>query len=175
MIEERLQQIIDGRQQPDLRQRIGPQQRGGFQPQTRRAEQWTVDPFWDLDRPTSAQPSQQEQPDIDRQPDKIQTLRQHTNRENTRGMERVTVHKPSDQRRYNRHRSLERTTAHKHTDQWRNNRHRSLERTTAHKHTDQRRNNRHTYKQHHKQPPIGLAKQQPIVEGGMWSMLDRNF
>ena len=63
VIEERLQQIIDGRQQqPDLRQRIGPQQKGGFQPQTRRAEQWTVDPFWDLDRPTPTQPSQQEQP-----------------------------------------------------------------------------------------------------------------
>ena len=60
VIEERLQQIIDGRQQPDLRQRIGPQQRGGFQPQTRRTEQWTVDPFWDLDRPTPAQTSQQE-------------------------------------------------------------------------------------------------------------------
>ena len=62
--EERLQQIVDGQQQQqvDLRQRIGPQQRGDFQPQTRRAEQWTVDPFWDLDRPTSAQPSQQEQP-----------------------------------------------------------------------------------------------------------------
>ena len=55
-------QIIDGRQQPDLRQRISPQQRGGFQPQTRRAEQSTVDLFWDLDRPTPAQPSQQEQP-----------------------------------------------------------------------------------------------------------------
>ena len=63
VIEERLQQIIDGRQQPDLRQRIGPQQRGGFQPQTSRAEQWTVDPFWDLDQPTPAQLSQQEQPD----------------------------------------------------------------------------------------------------------------
>ena len=62
VIEERLQQIIDGRQQPDLRQRIGPQQRGGFQPQTRRAEQWTMGPFWDLDRPTPAQPSQQKQP-----------------------------------------------------------------------------------------------------------------
>ena len=96
-----------------------------------------------------------EQPDIDRQPDKIQTLRQHTNRDNIRCMERVTVHKPSDQRRYNPHRKLERTTAHKHRDQWRNNRHRSLERTTAHKHTDQWRNNRHTYKQQHKQPPIG--------------------
>ena len=57
--EERLQQIVDGQQQQQvhLRQRIGPQQRGDFQPQTRRAEQWTVDPFWDLDRPTSAQPS----------------------------------------------------------------------------------------------------------------------
>ena len=24
---------------------------GGFQPETRRQEQWTVDPFWDVDRP----------------------------------------------------------------------------------------------------------------------------
>ena len=39
VIEERLQQIIDGRHQPYLRQRTGPQQGGGFQPQTRRAEQ----------------------------------------------------------------------------------------------------------------------------------------
>ena len=62
VFEERLQQIIDCRQQPDLRQLIGPQQRGGFQPQTRRAELWTVDPFGYLDRPTPAQPSQQEQP-----------------------------------------------------------------------------------------------------------------
>ena len=116
--------------------------------------------------------SREHQPDIDRQPDKIQTLRQHTNRDNIRGMERVTVHKPSDQRRYNHHRSLERTTAHKHTDQWGNSRHRSLERTTAHKHTDQWRNNRHTNSTTNNLP---LAKQQPIVEGGMWSMLDRNF
>ena len=34
-----------GREQGDLRQRIGPQHNGGFQPQTRRSEQWTVDPF----------------------------------------------------------------------------------------------------------------------------------
>ena len=42
VIEERLQQIINGRQQEDLRQRIGPQKSGGFQPQTGRAEQWTL-------------------------------------------------------------------------------------------------------------------------------------
>ena len=46
VIEERLQQIIKGQAQGDLRQRIGPQHSGGFQPQTRRSEQWTVDPFW---------------------------------------------------------------------------------------------------------------------------------
>ena len=55
VIEERLQQILQGREQGDLRQKIGPQQSGGFQPQTRRSEQWTVDPFWELDRPTPAQ------------------------------------------------------------------------------------------------------------------------
>ena len=38
-----------------LRQRIGPQHSGGFQPQMRRSEQWTVDPFWEMDRPTPAQ------------------------------------------------------------------------------------------------------------------------
>ena len=55
VIEERLQQNIRGREQGDLRQRIGPQHSGGFQPQTRRSEQWTVDPFWEMDRPTPAQ------------------------------------------------------------------------------------------------------------------------
>ena len=58
LIEERLQQIVRGREQGDLRQKIGPQQSGGFQPQTRRSEQWTVDPFWEVDRPT---PTQQQQ------------------------------------------------------------------------------------------------------------------
>ena len=38
-----------GREQGDLRQRIDPQHSGGFQPQTRRSEQWTVDPFWEAD------------------------------------------------------------------------------------------------------------------------------
>ena len=52
VIEERLQQIMKEQQQGDLRQRIGPQHSGGFQPQTRRSEQWTVDPFWEMDRPT---------------------------------------------------------------------------------------------------------------------------
>ena len=55
VIEERLQQKMRGREQGDLRQKIGPQQSGCFQPQTRRSEQWTVDPFWELDRPTPAQ------------------------------------------------------------------------------------------------------------------------
>ena len=53
--EERLQPIIRGREQGDLRQRIESQHSGGFQPQTRRPEQWTVDPFWEKDRPTSVQ------------------------------------------------------------------------------------------------------------------------
>ena len=47
VFEERLQHIINGREQGDLCQRNGPQQKGGYQPQTRRAEQWTVGPFWD--------------------------------------------------------------------------------------------------------------------------------
>ena len=45
VLEERLQQIIKGREQGDLSQRSGPLHSGGFQPQTRRSEQWTVDPF----------------------------------------------------------------------------------------------------------------------------------
>ena len=53
--EERFQQIIKGREQGDLRQRIGPQHSGGFQPQTKRSEQWTVDPFWEVDRQTPVQ------------------------------------------------------------------------------------------------------------------------
>ena len=51
----RLQQIIKGREKGDLRQRIGPQHSRGFQPQTSRSEQWTVDPFWEVDRPTPVQ------------------------------------------------------------------------------------------------------------------------
>ena len=60
VIEEKLQQIIRGRDQRDLRRRNGPQHSGGFQPQTRQSEQWTVDPFWEIDRPTPAQ--QQDMP-----------------------------------------------------------------------------------------------------------------
>ena len=52
IIEERLQQIINTREQGDLRQRIGSQHSGGFQPKSGRSEQWTVDPFWEMDRPT---------------------------------------------------------------------------------------------------------------------------
>ena len=59
VIEERLQQRMRGREQGNSRQRIGPQHSGGFQPQTRRSEQWTVDPFWEVDRPTPAQQQQQ--------------------------------------------------------------------------------------------------------------------
>ena len=55
VIEERLQQIIRGREEGDLRQRSGPQNSGGFQPQTGRSEQWTVDPFWEKDRPKPVQ------------------------------------------------------------------------------------------------------------------------
>ena len=55
VIEERLQQIIRGREQGDLRQKIGPQHNRGFQPQTGRSEQWTVDHIWEVDRPTPAQ------------------------------------------------------------------------------------------------------------------------
>ena len=62
LIEERLQQIIKGREQSDLRQRIGPQHSGGFQPQTRRSEQWTVDPFWEVDRPTPVRHEKQPGP-----------------------------------------------------------------------------------------------------------------
>ena len=62
VIEQRLQQIFKYRKQRDLRQRIGPQQKGGYQPQTQRAEQWTVDLFWDVDQPTPAQPTQYDQP-----------------------------------------------------------------------------------------------------------------
>ena len=35
-----------------MRQRIGPQHSGGYQPNSGRSEQWTVDPFWEMDRPT---------------------------------------------------------------------------------------------------------------------------
>ena len=45
VIEERLQQIINAREQGDLRQRIGPQYSRGYQPNSGRSEQWTVDPF----------------------------------------------------------------------------------------------------------------------------------
>ena len=55
VIEERLQRTIRGRKQGSLRQRIGPQHSGGFQPQTGRSEQWTVNPFREMDRPTPAQ------------------------------------------------------------------------------------------------------------------------
>ena len=41
---------------------IGQQQQGGYQPQRRRAEQWTLDPFWDVDQPSPAQPTQYDQP-----------------------------------------------------------------------------------------------------------------
>ena len=46
VIEERLQQLTNNWPQEDLRQKIGPQNKGGFQLQTGHSEQWTVDPFW---------------------------------------------------------------------------------------------------------------------------------
>ena len=55
VIEKRLQQIIRGQVQGDLQQKSGPQHSGGFQPQTGRPEQLTVDPVWEMDRPTPAQ------------------------------------------------------------------------------------------------------------------------
>ena len=62
VIEERLQQIIKGREQGDLRQRLGPQNSGGFRSQTRRSEQWTVFSFWEVDRPTPVQHENQPRP-----------------------------------------------------------------------------------------------------------------
>ena len=93
VIEERLQQIMQGQQQGDLRQRIGPQDSGGFQPQTRRSEQWTVDPFWDVDRPTPVQQQQQQQQQHDQSqhdrpgPSSATTDTQHQN-PNTHGRRR---------------------------------------------------------------------------------------
>ena len=49
VIDERVQQVIRCREQGDLTQRIGPQHSGGFQPQTRWSEQWTVEPLWEMD------------------------------------------------------------------------------------------------------------------------------
>ena len=62
VIGERLQQIINNRDQEDLRQRIGPRQTGGLVPPTRNAEQWTVDPFREMDRPTPVEPNTQDRP-----------------------------------------------------------------------------------------------------------------
>ena len=60
VIEDRLQQIIKNRETADLRQRISLKQTGGFVHPTRHSEQWTVDPVWDVDRPTPAQTSTQD-------------------------------------------------------------------------------------------------------------------
>ena len=62
VIEERLQLLINNWPQEDLRQKIGPQNKGGFQPQTGHSEQWTVDPLWDMDRPTPVQQHQSDRP-----------------------------------------------------------------------------------------------------------------
>ena len=58
VIEERLQQLINNWTHGDLRQSIGPQNEGGFQPQTGHSEQWTVNPLWEMDGPTPVQQSQ---------------------------------------------------------------------------------------------------------------------
>ena len=62
VIEERLQLLINNWPREDLRQKIGPQNKGGFQPQTGHTEQWTVDPFWDMTRPTPVQQHQSDRP-----------------------------------------------------------------------------------------------------------------
>ena len=62
VIEETLQQIMNNRNQEDLRQGIGPIQTGRFIPPTRHAEQWTVDSFWKMDRLTPVQPNTQDMP-----------------------------------------------------------------------------------------------------------------
>ena len=48
--------------QEDLRQRNGPQHRGVFQPPTRQTIEWTVDPFWETERPTPVQTEQNDRP-----------------------------------------------------------------------------------------------------------------
>ena len=62
VIEEGLQQLTSNRQPEDLRQIIGPQHKGGYQPQTGHSEQWTVDPFWEMNRPTPVQQHQSDKP-----------------------------------------------------------------------------------------------------------------
>ena len=61
VIEERLQQLTSNRQPEDLRQIIGPQHKGGYQPQTGYSEQF-VDTFWEMDRPTAVQQHQPDKP-----------------------------------------------------------------------------------------------------------------
>ena len=63
VIEERLQQLTSNQQPKDLRQIIGPQHKGVYQPQTGHSEQWTMDPFWEMDRPTPVQKHQPDKPD----------------------------------------------------------------------------------------------------------------
>ena len=62
VIEERLQLFINNWPQEDLRQKICPQNKGGFQTQTGHSEQWTMDSFWDLDRPTPVKQHQSDRP-----------------------------------------------------------------------------------------------------------------
>ena len=62
VIEDRLRLLINNWPQEDLRQKIGPQNKGGFQPQTGHSEQWTVHPFWDMDRPTPVQQHPSDRP-----------------------------------------------------------------------------------------------------------------
>ena len=66
VIEEQLQQAIR-----NVENRNQKEPTGGFQPETRRQEQWTVDPFWDVDRP---QPTQKTDPGP-----RPQIIQQHNN------------------------------------------------------------------------------------------------
>ena len=53
---------MNNRDKEDLRQRIGPIKTGNFVPPTTHVEQWTVDPFWELDQPTLVQSNTQDRP-----------------------------------------------------------------------------------------------------------------
>ena len=96
VIEERLQQNINTREQSDLRQRIGPQHSGGFQPNSGRSEQWTVNPFWERDRPTPVNHADQPGPSSQQK-----IFRPHTNgkrRNRIRdGPRSVSTRSPRDQ------------------------------------------------------------------------------
>ena len=73
VIIERLQQLTNNWSKEDLRQKSGTQHRGGFQPPSGNPEQWTVDPFWKMNRPTPVQSSQNYRPG----PSSVSTSRNH--------------------------------------------------------------------------------------------------